>query len=407
MKTKSSAVLALALAFAGQDYVNTDLHYSLGLPPGWERIPQELLEHESASLPEKTGTPAQPFVAGFQRHAEGWLTYPYILILHRPAIGDTNLPTVAYKLREEAARANDHGDESVNRAGAGSAFGFDEPTVDTNRGLILVPTSQTVRGVGRVRGLMALKPGKEGTVQVAFYARADRFDEEKGAFDLVLNKMQFEPGHEWVELSDQDREERKNWADLVKTGFEILGGLLALVIAIVGGRLITRRKAPAAGLAAAAAAQRAQEVDMRGEEVLAVAEQLKLVEGSRSLGDLYFTSHRLVFVTTAERTNLAVLVFGLVGRDAAAAASRRASKELRSRPLGEIIARAEPEHVFEYSALDRVVANLYRVQTSTVVIEPRGGRRKKFYCRRKALLPLAEALARLQARGAPLQLSGA
>jgi hypothetical protein len=42
-----------------------------------------------------------------------------------------------------------------------------------------------------------------------------------------------------------------------------------------------------------------------------------------------------------------------------------------------------------------------------VVIEPRGGRRKKFYCRRKALLPLAEALAKLQARGAPLQLSGA
>lgn len=143
------------------------------------------------------------------------------------------------------------------------------------------------------------------------------------------------------------------------------------------------------------------------EAVLAVAGQLNIDEISRTAGDLVFTNKRLIFAKTAGMTDLVDVGYYLFGLFAIKHGQQRRSHDtsemLRELPIGELAASSQPKNVFPIAAIESVQVKLRRFGWSFVIVRPKGGRRRKFWGKRKNVSTLLQSVETLKAHGYPLQ----
>jgi len=141
---------------------------------------------------------------------------------------------------------------------------------------------------------------------------------------------------------------------------------------------------------------------MRDETIIAVAPQFNLDGVTRTVGDLVFTSQRVVFAKTAGKTDVAGAVFGAIGAWVAGAESREASKTLLAQPLSTVVAASDPRHRYDYQSLTSIEIKPRRLFSSVVVLRPREGKRRKFWGKRADLVKLVDATPQLAGLGAPI-----
>ena len=142
---------------------------------------------------------------------------------------------------------------------------------------------------------------------------------------------------------------------------------------------------------------------MTDETILAVAPQVNFDDFTRSVGDLVFTSNRILFAKTAGKTDVTAYLFGFVAATIAAWRSRKASRALRSQTVETLVAASEPRHRYEYSSLQSIEIRPRRLFSSVVVLRPREGKPRNFWGKRANILQLVAVAERLTAAGAPIR----
>ena len=142
---------------------------------------------------------------------------------------------------------------------------------------------------------------------------------------------------------------------------------------------------------------------MTDETVLAVAPQCNFDEFTRTVGDLIFTSNRIVFAKTAGKTDVTAYLLGFVAATLASWKSRMVSRAFQSQPIEKLVAASEPRHRYEYSSLQSIEIRPRRLFSSVVVLRPREGKPRNFWGKRANILQLVAVAERLTAAGAPIR----
>ena len=165
-------------------------------------------------------------------------------------------------------------------------------------------------------------------------------------------------------------------------------------------RVATKRQSSAQGVDAA--------TDMRttplvNEEILAWAPQFNLYGVTRTVGDLVFTNRRVLFARTMPLADVIGHFFWGLGALFAARESRRASEALRSQPITLIEAATNSNHRFIYVELESIVVKARRLRSSLIMVQPRVGKRTKFWGRRVGLADLVGKIPSLKQAGVPIE----
>ena len=172
-------------------YESSDLHYSFKLPAGWVAIPKAAIDTVQSQVAQRTGAPAQVFVAGFQKQADRYFSYPYLLIQHR-LVERMGLD----ELIEKAKLADTSKTDKVFRdSGVVNKVSFGQSAVDEAHRAMISKLSLDVPGIGPVEGLVALIPGRDGIVQINFYSRAGDAAVEEKSFESILDSFSYASGY--------------------------------------------------------------------------------------------------------------------------------------------------------------------------------------------------------------------
>lgn len=186
------------------DYSNKELHYSLRLPYGWIVIPKIAIEETQQKISQKTGAPVQNFVAGFQKNSEDYFSYPYLLIQHR-FVPHTSLEQLATDARNADLKSED---QSFSKAGLANDLSAGQSVIDPEHNALITKIKLEIPKAGLIDGTMAAIPGRDGIVQLSFFAPADKQAEYQAVFSEVLDSFKFDSSFGY---SPPGRPENSRW----------------------------------------------------------------------------------------------------------------------------------------------------------------------------------------------------
>ena len=168
--------LLLALpALASQTYSGSS--YTLTLPDGWVEIPPDVVRARLA----QTGGGNFEFLAGFQQQKDPIpFTYPYVLV-QRIGYPAGKTPTEA-DMRQIVKQLPN----------------MDSPgQLDAKNRRFTAYLTQTVAGIGRVKGVLHGNFGRNESININCYAREQDFLTHQPAFDQFANSFRFNSGQEY------------------------------------------------------------------------------------------------------------------------------------------------------------------------------------------------------------------
>jgi hypothetical protein len=203
-------------------YSNLQLHYSFSLPKNWQPIPARVLSEMSADITKEIGGKDPRYEAGYQRNSVEGITYPYLLIKNR------STETTAFKEITdvlEHAKFASTGSLKDNSLYSDTKVGQYRP--DVKRQLVTLPLSSNVTGLGPVRCLLVLKPGRDGFAQLMFYDRESDFETSSKEFDAMLDSFRFDEGYEY-----KGKVEENGWGTFLARQF-VMGLLVVGILWLV------------------------------------------------------------------------------------------------------------------------------------------------------------------------------
>lgn len=204
MKRHQMAAVLLGLlvlpasALSTERHTDPSLHYGFEVPEGWVRIPDDVLSEAVASLVEQTGIRQRlDYRAAFQLESEYYFTYPYLMIQHH-AVDSATIRQISSAmssaLSSQAAREDL---QKLADAGIARGVSMGEPVVDPERRIVLQSIESEVEGVGPIKALSVMAPGRDGMVQLHFYSEAEDYNKYLPVFSSVVDTLEFEPGHSY------------------------------------------------------------------------------------------------------------------------------------------------------------------------------------------------------------------
>jgi uncharacterized membrane-anchored protein len=235
---------ASALRAAGEIYTDAADRYSIQLPEGWKILPKTEIDRAMSQMSMMTGAARVDFIVGFQRADKPSFGYPYILVqrhrLNTPT-ADEMIKTAENELPEAAEKVADQLKKIAN------GVALEKPTVDRKRHIIFFSIEMNVVNIGPVKGLSAMMLGKNGIVQLNFYATKADFPAQMPVFQNMLDTFKWEPGYEYDEAAaKQNVPVPFNWENVF--GKDIGGDIdakkvllycvLGLVVGIVAATLM-------------------------------------------------------------------------------------------------------------------------------------------------------------------------
>ena len=144
---------------------------------------------------------------------------------------------------------------------------------------------------------------------------------------------------------------------------------------------------------------------MKDEQIVVVVPQVDLEGGTRTAGDLVFTT-RQVFLARTIGSAGPKGAFSVVRAAAELQRSANASQRLRTQPLQALVAAADPRTRFEYRELEAIIVKLGGFFTPPgVTFIPRHGKRLLLVGSKAAFERLASAVPSLVRVGAPVSLA--
>ena len=200
-------------------YENPALHYSLTVPDGWVRMPDDVL---ASQKPEGGGPPA---VAAFQAPHESWFHVPALIITHHPD-----------RERRPKDLFEEYGhDPDIGKNGKVIVY-------DDKRGMVLVPERVPSEEGVEIQTVAAYKPGTEGLLQLDFYFPIGEVPAYLDPMVLqVLDSVRFEEGFAMKDLAPGERaplaEELKNLLRTRPTiGLVFVLGIAFMTVSVLNAR---------------------------------------------------------------------------------------------------------------------------------------------------------------------------
>ena len=139
------------------------------------------------------------------------------------------------------------------------------------------------------------------------------------------------------------------------------------------------------------------------EKVLAIAKQFNLDGFSRSLGDLIFTSKRVIFVKSVGGMDIWPHLFGMIATAVAKAEATKVSNAIQKTPLDELLGSSHEKTFFPYVELSALRICPSRLFSSKVILQRQDGSKTKFWGKRRDLLAVIDVAAHLKSHGAPVE----
>lgn len=223
MKAKKFLALALVLllgfALSCEKCLAIEQHrfhseangYSIGVPTGWTKMPDSVLQETFKALFAKAAEPTN-FVweVAFQRDAESlWLQYPYAIIqvmkysnfgLNRQ-IYRSELKTFTKTL--SGLDVNDVMDGlSADAQDFISEAVLDEVLLDVENKNYLFGMEMDVAGVGKANGQMRGYFGKYAVIQVMFYDLESNWSDSTLERNTILSSFEFDPSMTYNEAAE-------------------------------------------------------------------------------------------------------------------------------------------------------------------------------------------------------------
>ncbi|MCC6145531.1 MAG: hypothetical protein IT368_17125 [Candidatus Hydrogenedentes bacterium] len=248
-------ILCCALAFVARAqvtdrYINERYHYSVTMPEGWVRVPEEVAQKHFERL---VGDPAQADALQdyvFQPGGKSWFTFPYAVVQVIPYVDAdmTSSPETA-AMRAFVARIagidvnavlQGRIEKKTNIAGGS----LSEPTFDPATRTFAYTVRVNRGGQGDIVGEAHGWFGRDVIVQITFYNVADQWDQSAAAREFLVAGFAFAPESAYPEVpapvAVEAVPERSPWEGYLGWGLIVGLSVLAIVIGLCWAAL--RRK---------------------------------------------------------------------------------------------------------------------------------------------------------------------
>jgi uncharacterized membrane-anchored protein len=236
----SSAADDAAEAAEGSTFHHASHGYSLTLPAGWVRIPDDVVQRMMEALLEQNASIT--YDTGFQPAASAkWFQYPYVLTQSVPysqmgldrQIKENEMGQVIKALtgmdlgKQVKGALKDEVKGIVSHAQVG--------TVDLDRAnhRFFWTAEMQVAGVGEVRGGIVGYFGRDSLVQVMFYSRSQDWERDADVRSQITGSLRFDPDRDYDEAAG-----KSGWLSGSKLLRDtLIGGLIGAATAGVLGAL--------------------------------------------------------------------------------------------------------------------------------------------------------------------------
>jgi len=223
MKTKKYLILVLVVLFeialscdkriaAGQGLFHSEANgYSLKLPEGWIKIPDNIVHTTMNRLLSEKGQSEIVIETAFQLEAEGlWFQYPY-----------TGVQVVTYSSFGLNRQLNEGEFENHVKGMSGlDIIDYTEQVLtpigqeiypelaigkiylDSNKRLYLFGVEMELPSVGKIKGQVVGHFGRRSIIQVMFYDLESNWIQSKPERDFIFGSFQFDPAMAYNEAAE-------------------------------------------------------------------------------------------------------------------------------------------------------------------------------------------------------------
>ena len=215
--------------------------YSISLPGHWVRIPDSVLQTVQKAIFKPGASPALSYEAAFQEGGSfGWMKYPYVLVQVLPysQFGASGEPEEKEFSKVVEAISGVKLDQVIRDVMSPAARGAlkDTPNVtarlDAPNRRYFFSLSMNVVDVGTVRGEAVGYFGKEGVVQIMFYATPKDIARTANVRDRIFSSFKFDPAFAYdpaVAIAASTNAMTKRVLDRALLG-GLIGGSVALLV---------------------------------------------------------------------------------------------------------------------------------------------------------------------------------
>lgn len=176
---------------------NNTLNYTLETPQDWKELSQQDLDTYSYLISESINGQINDYVAGFQLFDKEKFEYPYILIQHH------NMVASSYnQIQEEFDKYVDMRDVLIDEGVDRSVYDLttiSKPELYKEKNMIIMDIEMYIEGKGIVKGKTAQMLGKDGIVEIDFYALKREYEDYIHKFDELIESFNFKSGYKFKE----------------------------------------------------------------------------------------------------------------------------------------------------------------------------------------------------------------
>jgi hypothetical protein len=176
--------------------------YSIAIPDGWVKIPDEILAERFKFLFSTGSKAVYSFEMAYQQSSSGqWFEYPYVLV-QVMTYSKMGLNRQIYKSEFKKIISGLTGldmDDVINEHISDDAKGFvsggaiGEVSLDQENNLYVVGLEMNVDGVGRIQGQGAGHFGQYSIIQVNFYDLKSNWNLTTAERELIQESFKFDP----------------------------------------------------------------------------------------------------------------------------------------------------------------------------------------------------------------------
>jgi hypothetical protein len=164
--------------------------FSINLPPGWVRIPDDALDDFQKNVARlMPNVSKQTYDYGFQiATSDRWFTYPYILVTvqNKGRVPDSeleSLSTVKSAFDKGLRKAQGELKSIVSNMEVNKTY------YDSDSHILWTQIRMDVANVGPVRGILAVVVTERGVIQIASNAAAAEFDRYAPLFEQISSEI--------------------------------------------------------------------------------------------------------------------------------------------------------------------------------------------------------------------------
>lgn len=257
----TAAVVILALAArpaAADEYHDRNDCFTITIPDGWVRIPNENLQMAAGLVLSDSPSEAICMKAAFQQPDPDWFHYPYMVINYMPYDGDKQPAESQISDLTKLMLGVDLADlaKKSNRPASKGILGASIESADWDyaRHTLYTITHASVKYMGLCKGYYPWFFGRHGVVMIEFCDIDEKFDAEVPLFRKAAGSFRFDAGYGY-DSTYRAPLPPTNYADMGP--YLELYSLIALVASVMGITALIARlhQKRARALLAALAAQ--------------------------------------------------------------------------------------------------------------------------------------------------------